>query len=173
MKIKDALKGILKTVAPTIATAVGGPMGGVAMKFLADKFVGGDTGKVEDFLLSANPDQLAQLKLADMEFDKEMRKLDIDLEKISAGDRASAREMARERGFTPQIVMSIVYSAGYFAVLAAFMGGLLEVQQAHTSMFNGLLGVLSAAQIQIINFWFGSSAGSKQKTNEIALRAAT
>ena len=170
MSIGRNLKKLLAGLAPTIGAAVGGPMGGVAMKFLADKFTGGDTGKVEDFLLSAQPDQLKELKLAEMEFKQHMRELDIDLEKIAAEDRNSARELAKERGFTPQIIMSIAYSLGYFCVLAAFMGGYLEVQQAHTSMFNGLLGVLSAAQIQIINFWFGSSAGSKQKTNEMALR---
>jgi len=35
-------------------------------------------------------------------------------------------------------------------------------------MFGGLLGVLSTAQIQIMNFWFGSSSGSKQKTAVMA-----
>ena len=164
MSIGRNLKKILGGLAPTIGTALGGPMGGVAMKFLADKFTGGDTGKVEDFLLSAQPEQLKELKLAEIEFQTKMRELDIDLERLATEDRGSARQMAATRGFVPQIVMSIVYSCGYFAVLGAFMGGVLEVQDAHTSMFNGLLGVLSAAQIQIINFWFGSSAGSKEKT---------
>ena len=171
MSFKSTLKGLLKTVAPTLGTALGGPMGGVAMKFLADKFTGGDTGKVEDYLLSASPEQLAQLKLAEIDFARQMRKLDIDLEQIASSDRASAREMATAKGFTPQIIMSCAYSLGYFAVLWAFMGGYLEVQQAHTSMFNGLLGVLSAAQIQIINFWFGSSAGSKAKSDAMAANA--
>lgn len=169
MKLKDTLKGLLKTVAPTLATAIGGPMGGVAMKFLADKFVGGETGAVEDFLLSANPEQLAQLKLADLEFQKEMRKLDIDLEKIAADDRNSARDLAKTRGFIPQIIISIAYSCGYFGVMAAFITGHFHVPEEFASMFNGLLGVLSAAQIQIVNFWFGSSAGSKAKTDAMAV----
>lgn len=165
MSMRDKLKGFLKAVAPTIATAVGGPMGGVAMKFLADKFTGGDTGKVEDFLLSAEPKTLQELKLAEIEFEKEMRRLDIDLEKISAGDRASARELAKTKGIWPQVAISIAYSAGYFGVMAAFITGNLSVPEEFASMFNGLLGVLSAAQIQIMNFWFGSSAGSKAKTD--------
>ena len=165
MNIGKALKGLLKTVAPTVATAVGGPMGGIAMKFLADKFTGGDTGQVEDFLLSANPQQLADVKKADMEFQAEMKALDIDLERIAAGDRDSARALAKSKGIWPQVAISLAYSFGYFGVLSAFMTGNLEVQEIHTSMFNGLLGVLSAAQVQIMNFWFGSSAGSKAKTD--------
>jgi len=72
--------------------------------------------------------------------------------------------MAMTQGIKPQVVMSAVYILGYFGLLYAFVQGHVEVQEQFTSLFNGLLGVLSAAQIQIINFWFGSSFGSKEKT---------
>lgn len=173
MSFSKTVKGLLKTVAPTLATAIGGPVGGVAVKFLADKFVGGDTGKVEDFLLAANPEELQKLKIADMEFRQEMRKLDINLEEIASEDRASARDLAKSKGIWPQVTISIVYSAGYFGVMYAFIGGHLQVPPDHASMFNGLLGVLSAAQIQIMNFWFGSSAGSKAKTEAMAVKNGT
>lgn len=168
MGFKSELKKLLGAVAPTLGTALGGPIGGVAMKFIADKFTGGDTGQVEDFLLSANPEQLAQLKLADKEFQKEMRRLDIDLEKISASDRASARDLARAKGTLPQVVLSVVYTAGYLLVMYLFMTGRSQVPLDYKVMFGGLLGVLSTAQIQIMNFWFGSSAGSKEKTQVLA-----
>jgi hypothetical protein len=164
MSLGKTVKSLLQTVAPTIATALGGPIGGVAVKFLADKFVGGDTGKVEDFLLSANPDQLAQIKLADMEFQKEMRKLDIDLERLHAGDRDSARSMVLAKGFLPQLSLSVLYTAAYAVVLYVFIGGHVAVPTSQMTLFGSLLGVLSAAQVQIINFWFGSSSGSKEKT---------
>lgn len=168
MGIGKTLKSLLTNVAPLFGSTLGGPMGGVAMKFLADKFTDGDTGSVEDFLLSANPETLQQLKVAEMEFDKEMKRLDIDLEKVNAGDRASARELAKETGITPQVILSVVYTVGYFGVLFMFMTGQLNVPEAYASMFSGLLGVLSAAQVQIMNFWFGSSSGSKRKTEALA-----
>jgi hypothetical protein len=168
MSIGKALKGLLKTVAPTIATAVGGPLGGVAMKFLADKFTGGDTGSVEDFLLSADPQALKALKVADMEFQKEMRSLDIDLERVHALDRDSARGLAKSKGIWPQVVISAVYSVGYFVVVYMFMAGHIQVAPEHNVMFGGLLGVLTTAQVQIMNFWFGSSSGSKEKTQVLA-----
>jgi len=168
MGIGKTLKGMLGALAPTIGTALGGPMGGVAMKFLADKFTGGDTGSVEDFLLSADPATLGQLKLAEIEFQKTMRELDIDLEQIHAADRDSARGLAKTKGFWPQVVISAVYSIGYFAVVFAFLGGSLTVSPEYEVMLGGLLGVLSTAQVQIMNFWFGSSSGSKEKTQVMA-----
>ena len=168
MSIGRTLKKLLGGLAPTIGTALGGPMGGVAMKFLADKFTGGDTGKVEDFILGADPSQLKELKIADMEFQKEMKALDIDLERINADDRDSARDMAKSKGFAPQVVLSVVYTIGYFIVMYMFMTGQLDVNPEHKTMFGGLLGILSTAQVQIMNFWFGSSAGSKAKTEAMA-----
>ncbi|KKK79434.1 hypothetical protein LCGC14_2833540, partial [marine sediment metagenome] len=168
MGIGKSLKALLGSVAPLLGVSLGGPMGGVAMKFLADKFTGGDTGSVEDFLLSANPETLQALKVAELEFKQEMKKLDIDLEQIAADDRSSARDLAKERGITPQVILSVVYTTGYFGVLFMFMTGHLNVPAEYSSMFSGLLGVLSAAQVQIMNFWFGSSSGSKRKTEVIA-----
>lgn len=168
MGIGSTLVGLLKTVAPGIATAVGGPLGGVAMKFLADKFTGGDTGSVEDFLLASNPETLKELKLAEIEFDAKMKELDIDLERIAAGDRDSARDLAKAKGMLPQVIMSTAYSVGYFVVMYMFMTGKLQIDPDHKVMFGGLLGILSTAQIQIMNFWFGSSAGSKRKTDVMA-----
>lgn len=142
-------------------------MGGVAMKFMADKFVGGDTGKIEDFLLAANPEILQQLKLADIEFKRDMAKLGVDLEVIAAADRRDARAMAKEKGMRPQVILSVVYMVGYFSVIFMFMAGYIKVAPAHDVMFGTLLGVLTTAQVQIMNFWFGSSAGSKQKTDAL------
>lgn len=168
MSIGNTLKKLLGGLAPTIGTALGGPMGGVAMKFLADKFTGGDTGSVEDFLLSANPDTLKELKLAEIDFAREMRELDVDLERLNVQDRGSARELGIKRGIWPQVLISVVYSVGYFIVIYAFMMGYIQVKPEHEVMFGSLIGVLSAAQIQIMNFWFGSSSGSKQKTDHMA-----
>lgn len=168
MSISKVLKGLLGTVAPALGTALGGPMGGVAMKFIADKFTGGKTGEVEDFLLSANPETLKELKVANLEFEKEMKALGIDLERIHAADRGSARDLAKAKGFWPQVIISAVYSTGYFVVVFAFMLGHIAVSPEHEVMFGGLLGVLTAAQVQIMNFWFGSSSGSKEKTQAMA-----
>ena len=49
----------------------------------------------------------------------------------------------------------------------------MVTNQTMTGVFATILGVLTAAIPQILNFWFGSSVGSKEKTsgmNEAAHR---
>ena len=103
-----------------------------------------------------------------MEFQREMRKLDIDLEKVHADDRSSARQMATSRGVVPQLTLSVIYTVAYGFVLWFFLSGQVIVPLDQKTLFGSLLGVLTAAQIQIMNFWFGSSSGSKQKTDAMA-----
>lgn len=168
MGIGTTLKSIVSTIAPTIGTALGGPLGGVAMKFLADKFTGGDTGEVEDYLLSASPEALKDLKTADMEFRKHMADLGVRLEEIASQDRSDARLLAREKGIKVQAGLSLGYTVGYFGTLGFFIMGWTQIDPAMNGMVTTLIGALGAAQLQILNFWFGSSRGSKEKTELLA-----
>lgn len=143
-------------------------MGGVAMKFMADKFVGGDTGKIEDFLLSANPETLQALKVAEIEFKRDMAELNVNLEELEVKDREGARDLAKEKGLAVQATISAVYSAGYFGIFYMFISGAVNIPPEHVGLVSTLLGALSAAQLQIMNFWFGSSRGSKEKTAILA-----
>jgi hypothetical protein len=167
MSLGKTLKKVVGAVAPTIGAALGGPFGGVAMKFLADKFVGGDTGKVEDFLVNANPEALKELKLADMDFKKRMKELDIRLEELDVEDRSSARTLAKERGIVVQAALSVFYTLGYFGIMATFIFGLAKINVQYSDMVIALIGALGTVQIQIMNFWFGSSRGSKDKTDAL------
>jgi hypothetical protein len=171
MSIGKALKGLVGMVAPTIGTALGGPLGGVAMKFLADKFTDGDTGEVEDYLLSANPEQLANLKQANLEFEKHMADLGVRLEELEVQDRQGARDLAKEKGIKVQAGLSGLYTVGYFATLSAFILGWASVSAEMHGMVQTLIGALGAAQLQILNFWFGSSRGSKDKTDAMTKMA--
>lgn len=167
MSIGRSLKALLAGVAPTIGTALAGPMGGVAMKFLADKFTDGDTGKVEDYLLSASPETLKDLKTADMEFKKEMAELGVKLEELHVGDRANAREMAIKRGLHAQVALSALYTVGYFGTLALLIMGWADVPEHMEDLVKVLLGGLAGPQLSIVQFWFGSSRGSKDKSEAL------
>jgi len=88
---------LLKTLAPMIGTALGGPLGGAAAAFIADK-LGLEAKTVEavsEVLNSGKmtPEQVAQIKLAEIEFQKFLKQNAIDLEKVHAEDRGSARAM--------------------------------------------------------------------------------
>ena len=152
------------------ASAVGGPFAGAAMSIIA-KTVGVDEDKVEDFILSASPDQLLELKKAEMELDRWREEAGIRKEELAVQDRQSARQLAMEKGILAQVVLSVGYTIGYFSIMFVFVFGGADVAQEEIGMINTLVGALGAAQLSILNFWFGSSKGSKDKS-EALIKAA-
>jgi len=79
-------------------------------------------------------------------------------------DRDSARQLAKDKGIVVQAVLSALYTLGYFGTLFVFITGKASVPPDMVGMVTTLIGALGAAQLQILNFWFGSSRGSKDKT---------
>lgn len=168
----DLLK-IVGAVAPTIATAIGGPLGGMAMKVVADVLgLPADSSEkdVSKAMASATPDQLLALKQADQDFAVRMRELDIDLEKIAASDRDSARRReAQVRDWMPR-VLAFVIVAGFmgtvFMVLLGYVEGMKDPLMATT--VGTLIGFVSAKAEQVVAYYFGSSSSSQQKTQLLA-----
>ena len=162
-------KSIVRSVAPTIASALGGPLAGMAVRTISEALLG-KTDASENEVAAAiadtnNPDMLLKLKQAENEFAAKMKQLDIDLEKIAAEDRANARQReAAVRDKTPMI-LAYVYTIGYFVVLSVVWGSNVPANAKET--FNILLGILSAAEVGIISYYFGSSAGSSRKSDTI------
>jgi len=78
----DALLGILKGVAPVLATAVAGPAGGAAVGWIASKLgIPDDTIEGVTKALTGNPEMAMKLK-----------ELDLEYAKLEAQDRDSARK---------------------------------------------------------------------------------
>lgn len=159
----DSLINILKTAAPMLATAVGGPAGGAAVSFIADK-LGLDNKTIEGVTaaLTANPANLEKL-----------RQIELDFAKLDQQDRESARrreaEMAKADvwGITKNI--TTVLALGVITLSFILFGILIfiEVKPVAKDILIYILGVLSAAVTQILAYYFGSSQGSKDKNKEI------
>jgi len=152
-------KKIVAGIAPTLATALGGPFAGMAVKAIGNKLIGKENAQeaeVEAALLSATPDQLLKIKELDSEFALEMKRLDVDLEALAVSDRSSARELFRVN-IWPQITLSVLFIGGYFTILWALFGGTIMLDPSIRDMSNILLGVLTAGIPMILRFWFGGS----------------
>ena len=111
MDIWKTAKEVLGVVAPTIGTALGGPMGGVAARTLATSLLGKSDATEQEIISAvtgASPEQLAMLKNAELEFQTEMKKLDIDLARINMQDRDSARRRQAEMGDHVPSVLAIM-----------------------------------------------------------------
>jgi len=153
----------LKQIAPTIATAMGGPLAGMAVSAIS-KAIGVDPDKVGD-LISNNKltaEQIAQVKIAEIELQKQAQELGLNFEKLEVEDRKSAREMqATTRSIVPPALAAII-TIGFFSILIMMMIGKVDGNNPTILM---MLGSLSTAWTGIVAYYFGSSAGSQAKTD--------
>ena len=160
--------GLLAQVAPTVATALGGPLAGLAVKTLSEAMFGHQEGSESDVsaaLMNATPEQLQKLKETDATFKLKMKELDIDLEKIAAGDRDSARNMQIHTNDWIPRAMAIMVTFGFFGILAWLLTKGVPPTGSETLIY--MLGALGTAWTGIVQFYFGSSAGSKAKTDAL------
>jgi hypothetical protein len=156
----------LKQIAPTIATALGGPLAGLAVSAIA-KAVGVEEDKVND-LISSNkmtPEQIAQVKIAEIELKKQENELGLNFEALAVDDRKSAREMqAATRSIVPPALAGAI-TLGFFGILSMLLFGQVDGNNPTILM---MLGSLSTAWTGIIAYYFGSSAGSQAKTEMLS-----
>lgn len=162
-------KKLVSTVAPAIGTALGGPLGGLAVKALGSAF-GLSQDATEDQVAAAvagaSPSDLLALKQADQQFAKDMKSLDVDLERISMQDRDSARQREVAVRDNTNRNLAYAYTAGYFGLLWSIL--YFGVKPEVETLINVLIGILTAAQAAIMGYYFGSSKGSDDKNKIIA-----
>jgi gas vesicle protein len=158
----------IKTLAPLLGTALGGPLGGAAAAFIADKL--GIQEKtvtaVSEVLNSGkmNADQIASLKIAEIEFNKFLEANKIKLEELDAADRKSARDMQVATGSWVPGVLAMLVTGGFFGILSWM---LYSPDYKPTEPLLVMLGSLGTAWTMIVGFYFGSSQGSRAKTDLI------
>jgi len=164
------MNDLLKTIASGLGTAIAGPLGGVAAGFIADK-LGLETRTVEAVTEALNsnkltPEQVSQIKLAELEFQKFLKQNSIDLEKIAAEDRGSARDLLKATGSYVPAILTFGITIGYFVVLLGMMLKLFAVADSQVMLM--MLGQLGTAWGVTIAFWFGTTRNSQEKTNLLA-----
>jgi hypothetical protein len=150
----------LKTIAPTIATALGGPLAGLAIEAVS-KAVGIDPKDVQSTISEGklSSDQIMLLKQAEIDMAARAQEMGLDFAKLNVEDRKSAREMQAEtRSYIPAI-LAVTVTVGFFGILIGMMTETFKTSDALMLM----LGSLGTAWTGIIAFYFGSSAGSQAK----------
>ena len=155
----------LKTIAPTIATALGGPLGGLAYEAISKVLgISQDDAKkmLDDGKLTA--DQIASVQQAEIALKAKAQELNLDFEQLAVQDRSSARTMqiATQSWIPPFLAVGI--TVGFFGILYALMTD--KVTKSDELMI--MLGSLRTAWTGVIAFYFGSSAGSQKKDEMIA-----
>ena len=159
-------KKLVRNVAPTIGAALGTPASGMAIKFLTDKFLGNTDATEADLakaIQDSTPEQMLTLKKLDQDFAVKMKELDIDVFRLETADRQNARELFKIN-IWPQVILSSMFVVGYFVLLGLIISFHdVEFGDRVFGVLNTIIGVLTAAIPMILQFWFGSSTGSKEK----------
>lgn len=161
LKLSEKAKGVIGAIAPTLGTALGGPLGGLAAQVLVGA-LGIEPDKVDQMIAQQSPEIMQKLRVADQEFAVKMRELDLREEDLANQDRQGARELFRVNQ-SPQIILSAVFVLGYFVVLWAMLAGSVSILPDLKDVVLVLIGLITREFPTIMQFWFGSSTGSKIK----------
>ncbi|MCB2113425.1 MAG: hypothetical protein R3C42_00255 [Parvularculaceae bacterium] len=165
LKRRERLKKAVAKTAPRIAAQLGGPLAGAAVSAIARAIFGKDVADEDalaDAIDRASPEQAIALKRAEYEFMLALRAAAVEETRIDAGDRASARErQAKMKDWTPSALGALIIG-GFFLTLAFMVARKLPAG-AETE-FSIMLGALATMTAAVVNYFFGSSAGSREKT---------
>lgn len=132
----SGLSDVLKTVAPAIATALGGPLAGAAVSFLASK-LGVDPAVVEQTVAGMTPDQLVQMKKMDLDFQAEMGRqgIAIQLAQIDTNKVEAANTSVFVAGWRPFVGWCGGLGFSYAAIIEPFMRFIAAVGFHYTGAF--------------------------------------
>jgi CDP-diglyceride synthetase len=158
----DTLIDLVKTAAPTVATALTGPAGGAVVSMIAKQFGVEDSVEAVTKHLQANPDAAIKLKELDL---KELE--------LQNADRDSARKREMEvvksdahfitKNITSLLALGTVAGAMIMTALVFFV----DFPESQENIIIFALGFLTSAATQVLSYYFGSSSGSKEKDEKI------
>ena len=163
------ISDFLKTVAPTVASALLGPLGGVAVSGLGklfgiDNATTADLSKVfQDGKLT--PEQLSSLKLMELKYQNDEKERNFRYNELEFKDTENARAMQIATHSTVPPVLAYLVTLGFFGILI-FM--VISTDYKPTEPLLVMLGSLGTAWTMIIGFYFGSSHGSQNKDRLLA-----
>lgn len=160
------LADIVKTVAPALGAALPlpPPLGSLASKWLADKVLGNAALKPEEVraaLENPSPELMLKLKEQDNAFSAHMRELNVDLEKLTIGDRADARRMQSETQSVMPAALSLIATGAFLLALAIIF--FVDVPAPRRELIVYMLGVLTVLVKDAYAYYMSTNANSARK----------
>lgn len=149
----DSIKGLVGAVAPTIGAAIGGPVGGGAGKILAQVLgVPAEPQAVQKALNDATPEQLAEIKKADLDYKTRLAELEVDIFELETADIQNAR-LAGKADWTPKVLalLAFLFFGGYVSMVT------LMPYEQNEAVINLVLGYLGGIVSAVVSFYFGAS----------------
>lgn len=167
-----AWQDLLKTLAPTVATALVGPAGGIAVRALSEVFGLGADAKAIDLEVileqgRLTPEMIAKIKELELTFQNDEKERGFRYAELIVQDRKSAREANVAGGTQVHLFwMSVVL---LILTLGTEIGVLVKGLPDGTSelVVGRVLGLLDSVALMVLAYWYGTSSSSKSKDSVI------
>ena len=159
----DQLLNLLKSFAPALATAVAGPLGGAAVSMISKKF------GVEDSVAA-----VAQAIAGDPKAAEKLREMELEYARMHLENVKGAREMQNNALGQSDVFSKrfIYYFASFWSICSVLYIGFItfaNIPAANVRFADTILGFLLGTVVAtILNFFYGTSKSSQDKTDKLA-----
>jgi hypothetical protein len=179
----DALN-VIKSLAPTIATVVGGPLAGGAVTALESVFgltpkpdasIDDRQSAVAAAISGATPEQLAAMRAKDQDYALGLAQAGFkDTETLAAlvvQDRVSARDMqVSTKSIMAPVLASAIIAGSLCAAGAILLGKVSYANTTEATMVGTVIGYLFSEAKAVLSFYFGSTSDTAQ-TNDLLAKS--
>lgn len=161
------MNDFLRSLAPTLASALLGPLGGIAVSAIGN--ILGVTDATTTTISKAfqdgklTPEQLSSIKQLEIQYQNDEKERGFKYSELEFKDTQGAREMQIATHSNIPPILAILVTTGFFGIL----GFLIFSDYNPTEPLLVMLGSLGTAWTMIIGFYFGSSHGSRENQSSI------
>ena len=166
--------GTLKSLAPTVASAMLGPLGGMAVSAIGGLLGVTDAtqAKIADAIAAGQmtPEQVGKLKELELEYRGNEQERGFKYAELAFKDRDSARQanvQGGTQGYLFWLSLALLAVTLGCEVLVLFYG---YPPDASEIIVGRVLGLMDSVALLVLGYWFGSSSGSTHKTELLAAK---
>lgn len=172
---------LLKTLAPTVASALGGPLAGAAVAAISSIFGTNATVDAVTKVLengAMTPEQITAIKELELKYkndeaERGFKYAELEYKKLEleVADRKNARDLqSATRSVTPEVLSWLIIGATLALEGYVLLNGVPP--QVSEFVAGRILGTLDTAFATVLAYWLGTSFSSRGKDATIASNAA-
>lgn len=165
----------LKTLAPTVATALLGPLGGAAVSAIGS--ILGIDGATQEQIKKAvaakslTPEQISEIQKLELQYQENERERGFKYAELAFKDRDSARQSnvagnTQRPLFWLSLFLLAICLGSEIAVL--FLGNPTGTDDL---IVGRVLGLMDAVTMLVLSYWYGTTSGSQQTRDLLAKSA--
>ena len=162
---------VIKSVAPTVASALGGPLAGIAVSALGSMFgVSEPTqDKIRDFIEKGrlSGEMIVQMKEMELKYKNDEAERGFKYAELEFKDVDSARRREVDTKDNTNAILAFIIVTAFIVSSVCVLTGYAKVESV---LAGTIIGYVSAKCEQVLAYYFGSTRSSARKTEIIAMQ---